>query len=757
MSARRSIAAAFVTMLVASGGGLALGSTPALAGKFELSSSFGGAGTGSGQFETPRGAAVEASTGDVFVVDSENKRVEKFNPEGTKVESIITGTGTPAPEFNEEPIGAAVDNSNGSSKGDVYVTVLDEGSGQFAVDKFEPKGTSGNEPNEYQYACQFTGPVRGCFKEPATEAPPGATFESGAGVAVDSSGNVYITAEDGVYEFEADGASLATPLHEFNFRPKGLAVSESGNDVYVVDPDSAAEFKYAVFKLAVNPATHEVEQESVLDTEEARAVSVDPGGNVYVVNAEGGSGSGPHVAKYNASGDVTGEFGAKEIGESVGFKPTGIAYSQFNKEVYVSDLENNDVRVFAEAPGPPIAATVAATEVTATSARLNGTVNPEGFATTSLFEYGPCTTPSTCATSLFASQATAWLLDSEPPSSEEGSGSVAVEVTARVAGLEPNQTYHYQLTATSTLPGSGSGGEQTFKTLAELPRVNDHPPEASSITRATAQLSGTLNPEHSETTYYFAYVDEAGYAPEAVDPYSAGTRTATVTAGEGVGDQTVTQPLVGLLPGTTYHYRLVATNQAGTVTGSDHSFTTAPPTPPLVTTGPPSGVTQTTATISGTVNPQGIQTSYELELGTDTSYSGAKIFGSAGQSASAETITVTLQDLAPGATYHYRIVATNADGTAYGADQSFTTPTISSPIVLPLTAPLLATPAATSPTESGTTTTTTTKALTRAQKLTKALKACRTKSKGKRAGCEKRARKQYTPVNAGVKNSTFAL
>jgi hypothetical protein len=238
----------------------------------------------------------------VFVVDSENKRVEKFNPEGTKVESIITGTGTPAPEFDEEPIGVAVDNStSGSSKGDVYVTAFDEGSERFVVDKFKPKGASGNEPNEYEYECQFTGPARGCFKEPVTEAPPGTKFESGAGVATDSSGNVYVTAEYGVYEFEADGASVATPLHEFSFRPKGLAVSESGKDLYVVDPDSAAEFKYAVFKLVVDPATHAVEAESALDTEEARAVSVDPGGNVYVVNAEGGSEGGPHVAISPAS------------------------------------------------------------------------------------------------------------------------------------------------------------------------------------------------------------------------------------------------------------------------------------------------------------------------------------------------------------------------------------------------------------------------------------------------------------------------
>jgi thiamine monophosphate synthase len=43
------------------------------------------------------------------------------------------------------------------------------------------------------------------------------------------------------------------------------------------------------------------------------------------------------------------------------------------------------------------------------------------------------------------------------------------------------------------------------------------------------------------------------------------------------------------------------------------------------------------------------------------------------------------------------------------------------------------------------------KALTRAQKLTKALKACKKKAKGKRSGCEKTARKQFGPVKKAKK------
>jgi hypothetical protein len=155
-------------------------------------------------------------------------------------------------------------------------------------------------------------------------------------------------------------------------------------------------------------------------------------------------------------------------------------------------------------------------------------------------------------------------------------------------------------------------------------------------------------------------------------------------------------------------------------------------------------VTQTKATIVGTIDPQGIQTGYELEIGTDTSYSGAKIFGSAGQSASAETITVSLQDLAPGTTYHYRLVGTNADGTAYGADQTFTTPGYPSSFGQPPTPALITTLVFLS--VNTTTATTKPKAPTRAQQLSKALKACGRKPKRQRTSCKRQAHRKYDPV-----------
>ena len=104
-----------------------------------------------------------------------------------------------------------------------------------------------------------------------------------------------------------------------------------------------------------------------------------------------------------------------------------------------------------------------------------------------------------------------------------------------------------------------------------------------------------------------------------------------------------------------------------------------------------------------------------------------------------------MQNLQPATTYHYRIEASNLDGTEYGTDQSFTTPGIPSPLSQPPTAPLIATPTIAFPTEPGKATTTV-KALTRAQKLAKALKTCEGKPKKQRASCIKKADKQYGPT-----------
>jgi uncharacterized repeat protein (TIGR01451 family) len=95
--------------------------------------------------------------------------------------------------------------------------------------------------------------------------------------------------------------------------------------------------------------------------------------------------------------------------------------------------------------------------------------------------------------------------------------------------------------------------------------------------------------------------------------------------------------------------------------------------PPLVTTGAASELTQTTVTLNGTVNPAGQGTTVYVQIGPTTAY-GAQSSGLSLPAAVADYgITSKWSNLQPGTTYHYRFLATNADGTNYGADQAFTT------------------------------------------------------------------------------------
>ena len=134
---------------------------------------------------------------------------------------------------------------------------------------------------------------------------------------------------------------------------------------------------------------------------------------------------------------------------------------------------------------------------------------------------------------------------------------------------------------------------------------------ASNVGATTANLAGSVNPNGLATTYHFDYGTTKSYgsqAPAAPDP----------SAGSGTTAQNESANLTGLSPGTTYHYRIEATNSAGTTFGSDQTFTTT--TPPTVVSGSASSVGSTTATFGGSVNPNGQSSTYHFDYGTDTNY-----------------------------------------------------------------------------------------------------------------------------------------
>ena len=109
---------------------------------------------------------------------------------------------------------------------------------------------------------------------------------------------------------------------------------------------------------------------------------------------------------------------------------------------------------------------------------------------------------------------------------------------------------------------------------------------------------------------------------------------------------------------------------------------TQPAPGPTAVTGAANPIGTTSATVSGTVNPNGQGTTYHFDFGTSTSYTAqapAPPDPSAGAGTVSQPVSASLTGLAPGTTYHFRLVATNVSGTAFGSDQTFTTATTTPP------------------------------------------------------------------------------
>src|SRR5439155_216328 len=170
-------------------------------------------------------------------------------------------------------------------------------------------------------------------------------------------------------------------------------------------------------------------------------------------------------------------------------------------------------------------------------------------------------------------------------------------------------------------------------------------------------------PNGLSTTWYFQYGTSTNY----------GSQTGSSNAGSGTTSTNVSASLDGLSPGTTYHYRLVATNSSGTTQGADAVLTTSGAPAPTAVTGAASAVTPTGATLNGSVNPNGRPTTWHFEYGTSTGYGSTTTAQNAGSGTSPVNVSAPVSGLTTGPTYHFRLVATNATGTSVGADQSFAT------------------------------------------------------------------------------------
>ncbi len=432
-------------------------------------------------------------------------------------------------------------------------------------------------------------------------------------------------------------------------------------------------------------------------------------------------------------GPVT-EPGAEVTGEAIQISTplTGLEPSrEYTFCVVATHLEGETTEATSGEPvsfktlaAPPAVDAESVSAVTAFSANLEAQVNPENQETTTSFQY--------------STQATGETLEGEITTVP--AGTLGPEFGDRPASaptgvvLKPGTTYFFRVIAENTAAEKTEGRVERFTTPG-TPVIGTG--SVHGITRTSATIAAEIDADAAASEYFLEY----GQGEPRGAPGSP-TRVQTLPA-EPAGPQPVAPiTLEELTPDTTYHYRIVAVNEAGSTPGPEGSFTTDPPQPPTASTGEPFEVTQTSATITATVNPDGLPTTYTFEVGTDTSY-GTQSFGEAGSGASAVSVSLPLTGLLPATTYHYRIVASNQDGTSQGADHTFTTPGSPSPIavppqsfaLLPFTLPSEPPPLVGH-----------SQPLTRTQKLARALRACKRKPKNKRAACVRQAHRLYGPT-----------
>jgi hypothetical protein len=190
----------------------------------------------------------------------------------------------------------------------------------------------------------------------------------------------------------------------------------------------------------------------------------------------------------------------------------------------------------------PIVTTLAATAVTVTSAMLNGTVNPNGFATDYHFEWGTTTGYGSNTATVAA-----------------GAGSTAIAVNAPISGLIGGTTYHFRLVGVN-IEGTSNGNDMTFT-------------PGGAVVTTTAVTGITLNGATSGGNV----TSDGGAAVSARGVCWATTANPVVTGNhttDGAGTGTFTSAITGLSANTVYHVRAYATNANGTFYGADIQFAT---------------------------------------------------------------------------------------------------------------------------------------------------------------------------------------
>jgi phosphodiesterase/alkaline phosphatase D-like protein len=456
-------------------------------------------------------------------------------------------------------------------------------------------------------------------------------FGDPCGAATDGEGNVWVGdyGSQSVKEFSSAGASLGSVNVAATGRPCHVAFDRSNDDLYVADYNGAV-YRYA------NAGGYA--SGTLVDPSSTQALTVDASSNtLYVAHSS-------QVDAYNESGAHLESF-ATGLGSI-----TGVAVDEARGIVYVS--AGGKVRVL-----PGVVVPDAVTGDQTGDATVNGHVDPAGGGeiVTCEFEFGTDTSYGETA-----------------PCSQSTPINAPTDVSADLSGKVLGETtYHYRLVAANA-SGTNYGADRTFTPHFVSGLTTD---PATGVGKNEATLNAHFIGTEEDTHYYFEWGTTTEYGNTSATPPGD-------DAGSTSGNTPLSYDVSGLLPETTYHYRVVASNGKGTSPGNDRIFTTVKSVADLAT-GAATTVTASSAMLHGSWTGEGEGTTCHFDWGYNTLYGNSTPDVDEGSGTGPQSAAVLLSGLSPVTTFHYRIVCSNVFGPAYGGDQMLKTLALPEVALLP--------------------------------------------------------------------------
>ena len=521
-------------------------------------------GSGEGEFASPAGVAVNQVSGDIYVVDAGNDRVQRFDGDGNFI-SQFGVCGSAGGEFGWGCFGAeTIAGIAVGLDGSVYVA----DNGNQRIQQFAADGTFlrawgwdvvGSGPGD-----DTTDPV-GEFE--ICVAADGDTCQAGVGggepgqfnnpvsVAVDpNDGDVLVADRDNtrIQRFDSTGHFESQFLTEGSIFPHRVAVDGSGS-IYVLEPFSQVQ-RYDSTGTFVEVLGSGYETNPIAGPEELTAV----GDRVFVGQLSQTIPQRPIVLEFNpnlAPADQLVDTHRIESGTSTGI--LGLAYHADSGRVYVNiraetAAGNPYARIFIldDEGIPPATVTLLPAVAQARTATLSAEINSNGGLPTDYrFEVSP--------------DGINW---TTVDSGSVPGGNTDNLVTAEATDLRPNTLYRFRIITNKGFNSPDvTSPESTFLTDPAPPDILET--RATSVDARSATLQGRINPNSSQTSYRFDY---------GINAFNRSIPIPNAQIGSGPNPVFVSQALRGLRPNTTYQFRLVATNPHGTTTSPTKTFTTAP-------------------------------------------------------------------------------------------------------------------------------------------------------------------------------------